>query len=557
MVLCKFGASCIDQSSQPAFNCFGCNSPFHLHCLGVSRQAALHTDEFRSVLDCVCEDCKGLTVIDTFRHLRRLDEKLEWGQTRIDELIKKMNMIIPFINTKVNAMDTMISKQERMHDDITLIRGNCEAAKSDIGAMKDDLRVVRDEMRPDIDKSIDQFRQQASKKFEELPKIITNACTTGRDEINAATATLKDSITTALKNDIDQFKAHFSTDFKDRVTKIVDETFLPVQSCVRKIHDELDSATARIISLNPFDGPTSSMTVERSNASLLEELLKVPEVDSNDEPQSDTTTESVCHEGSNINMPHDEPGRYVRAANTKSSQHDIVTGLKSSSKRTGLLPNPFAISTMKKKIDEVVAKRRSAEVVLKKQNISGRVIKSKISSRSGKWVIQPANNPPHMKSAKLRQPQNGPFKKGLTKQTTAGKVNDRMKVQVVKKPSIGHSDVQISGNQHHGYATHSSDYGSTATVNYIYVTGFANDVTASDVRRFAQRKLFRDHITCRLLLRRGLHPSTKDILSFKLGVPCSVTQIALDQSFWPSGISARNFHDRRQEWNTRSLPQRH
>lgn len=191
-----------------------------------------------------------------------------------------------------------------------------------------------------------------------------------------------------------------------------------------------------------------------------------------------------------------------------------------------------------------------------------------LASRSGIWHVMPQSNtrrggaPTNANHSPSRNQDismsthrdNERSKKMATKQNNNNNniegMNKRKNVQNLSR-RLSSRDCTHPASDHH--RMHTSDTGHDSTLNHIHVRGFANDVTASDVRRYAQRKLFRDHITCRMLIRRGVNPSTKDVLSFKIGVPASVTQIVLDPSFWPSGIEARNFIEQRQECNTHSL----
>ena len=76
---------------------------------------------------------------------------------------------------------------------------------------------------------------------------------------------------------------------------------------------------------------------------------------------------------------------------------------------------------------------------------------------------------------------------------------------------------------------------------WIYISGVANDVTVATVKNYISGKLNRQNIECHLLLPRDTDPSARRSLSFKAKIPSTCAYIALDSSFWPTGVKARYF----------------
>ena len=76
---------------------------------------------------------------------------------------------------------------------------------------------------------------------------------------------------------------------------------------------------------------------------------------------------------------------------------------------------------------------------------------------------------------------------------------------------------------------------------WIYISGVANDVTEAMVKDYISAKLNRQNIECHLLLPKNTDPHTRRSLSFKAKIPSTCAYIALDHSFWPTGVKARYF----------------
>lgn len=76
---------------------------------------------------------------------------------------------------------------------------------------------------------------------------------------------------------------------------------------------------------------------------------------------------------------------------------------------------------------------------------------------------------------------------------------------------------------------------------WLYISGFANDITAAILKEYISEKLHRSNIECHLLLRKGIDPRSQRSLSFKARIPSSCAYIAMHHSFWPDGISVRHF----------------
>ena len=76
---------------------------------------------------------------------------------------------------------------------------------------------------------------------------------------------------------------------------------------------------------------------------------------------------------------------------------------------------------------------------------------------------------------------------------------------------------------------------------WLYISGVANDVTVSGVKEYLSQRLYRSDIECHLLLQKGIDPRSRRSISFKARIPSSCAYIALDSSFWPTGVNVRHF----------------
>lgn len=60
-------------------------------------------------------------------------------------------------------------------------------------------------------------------------------------------------------------------------------------------------------------------------------------------------------------------------------------------------------------------------------------------------------------------------------------------------------------------------------------------------KQYVGSKLHRDDINCSLLLRRGVDPSSRRTLAFKVEVPSYTLSVDLDKTFWPPFCYCRIF----------------
>lgn len=106
MVVCGVGSRCTDQLSQPTVCCNGCHTHFHLHCLGISRQASLHYSELALILKCICNKCEDATLLDVVRAFYHVSSKLD-SQL---EIIRAMKMSMTDIQARIAVSFTSIDE---------------------------------------------------------------------------------------------------------------------------------------------------------------------------------------------------------------------------------------------------------------------------------------------------------------------------------------------------------------------------------------------------------------------------------------------------------------
>ena len=76
---------------------------------------------------------------------------------------------------------------------------------------------------------------------------------------------------------------------------------------------------------------------------------------------------------------------------------------------------------------------------------------------------------------------------------------------------------------------------------WIYVSGFTTSTTAAQVRNYAKSRFKCDVTECTLLLPRGVNPTSRRSLAFKLKVPAHAAIDAMNPSMWPAQVFVRSF----------------
>lgn len=563
MVLCHLADACLDQSSKPSFRCIGCNKPFHAFCIGISRQAYQFIDDFTSILKCVCEECNDLTTTDLVRMMRSVDDKLHRElQTKHDtSRINASN-----IQTTDEAIEDIKSGQDNLATNLMLLKETIENHTKETKSLVDEWASLQSTLKENLQKMSSSV-QILTNEISNCSKTVANSRAVDISQISSATEDLKQTIESVLVSNINKYTDQVLLHVSDQALNQVELIFKPVQAGVDLLHNGLDEARSKLAGIAASEALSNRSCDGERNMSLLDELLHAPANDFN-ETQDDSSSTTYL-----TMVTDNESGKYVR--------------LRPDGHHSKLVLNPFADPKMSKKIKNINQRNQSNLSVQSKAKNNRKnpqlvMIKNTTTSRTGQWVmekINPAHKPANFGKAKGENKNRSSYQKygdkkrkpnDLSKPTQTTKrsgkrsqkqkhkkqtgVRDSEEVHAKRKPEMSRTRGQTVTESSLPLKSYSQSMPST--LSYIYATGFRNDITAAEVRRFVQRKLSRDyvtHVTCQVLLKRGVDPSTKKFLSFKLGIPTAATKTVLGPDFWPSNITARNFYINRQERITRSL----
>lgn len=81
---------------------------------------------------------------------------------------------------------------------------------------------------------------------------------------------------------------------------------------------------------------------------------------------------------------------------------------------------------------------------------------------------------------------------------------------------------------------------------WLFLTRIAPEVTREKVATMVQKSMETDDLVIHPLIPRGLDPGTLNFISYKVGLPMSLRDKAMEPSSWPLGLVFREFIDRRQ-----------
>lgn len=152
------------------------------------------------------------------------------------------------------------------------------------------------------------------------------------------------------------------------------------------------------------------------------------------------------------------------------------------------------------------------------------------ASRSGTWHVTPQPNAQPLEDDSSR----------LNRKKRRGDVSPHTN----HPPSHNHSISVSSHRSKHTDAAemnHSTQNNTNTSDTWLYVAGVANKISANTVKQYVMRRIGRENVYASLLLPRGVDPTSRQHLSFKVRIPTSCTYLALDKSFWPENVSVRLF----------------
>lgn len=511
MVVRKLGTACIDNASPIALNCFGCNGGLHLICLGISRQASLHLEELSEILKFVCESCNGTTLVDVTRSLIRINDRIDKQLDVSGAAVKKLADLKSATDMNTTLTDDMAESNENLMKKIVQINNDIVGLKNDTNLVLSTVNEIKDDIDAKFESLSNALKDSLSTQFSGFKKYVAEKLlsrdvedsTLADRTISVIESTVKASVESAIQVDI------------TNVTKNCSEAIESLERNIKRLQDEADIAANKLaeqsnIALNA-ERFSNCCSAQRSDESLLNELLRIPETDAlfltaDDDVTNNQPSTVVGESNAAVESTIDsEPGRYVRAP-------------KKSDTETQLVPNPFAIAVMRQRIEQVNAD--NAKVANKQVTTTapGRIIKNKIASRTGQWMIETIHPPPRAK---------------LTKSNP----NQKRKVNVMANEALRKTSATVT--QPNAYAHDQSN--EQATNSWLYVAGFGNKVTASTVENYVKRRIGRNYVHASVLLPKGVEPGSRDQLSFKIRIPKSCEYTVLDRSFWPDHVVVRPF----------------
>lgn len=122
--------------------------------------------------------------------------------------------------------------------------------------------------------------------------------------------------------------------------------------------------------------------------------------------------------------------------------------------------------------------------------------------------------------------------------------NDSSYASALKKAAINvRGTAQQAENEADLFPTDSTFAASGSPVFWLYMRGFRPNITPERVSEWVQSKLGTSDIKVRKLVPKGRDVSELSFVSFKVGLPVDLKDVALCKDTWPSLILCREFED--------------
>lgn len=537
MVVCTLGNNCSDTLSPINVACFGCNAAYHAFCIGLPRPAVICLNDYNKVFHYVCNDCKNTTTASVVRRLFRVNEKVEKliglvakSDTKLTTAISQLTSTTDSLVTATTSINTSESEHQLNYTKINKLIESLDTKRTEMEAVVNTSHTLLDKLNEKFSTLINSVSTLESRLdlniqvSEDVQKSIDN---TVQNQCEGLARFIKSSLENSITESLSTIPSLVLSTIKDireplhtlrdeidclsNDTSILNATRPALPPTAQSIHDELADSTTTRSTDNGNDTNQSIITTQESaelcaTIECMALLLTDHSIDVCALYYSlteDVKLSIVRHrQKTNPRFKLVEIDSNVRPKKLKKRKNKVV--------KFSIPSEPDYVSQ-----DNVIESSSPGRYVRVPQTISTTISNKNPASRSGTWH--------------------------LTSSTTQTKVtgNPQVRRPPTAVPTLNSND--------------SSSPCSTDTLKYIHVTSFNKNTTVAEVRRWAQTKLYREHVTCRLLTPRGTNSSGFNKLSFELGVQASVAQIALSDTFWPAGINAQNFHHKRQERNKRSI----
>lgn len=547
MVVCNIGNTCEDTLSPPNVCCYGCKKGYHAFCIGLPRQAVNSLEEYSKIFHYVCSKCQGKTRVDLIKSYNSLKDTVN----SFKDLLTRND------SNMATAVGSFASATDQLAAVTNAVSSNASVFSLDYARMNK-LILSLDKKHTDLDVAISNSRVSLEKLNEKFSTLISSV-TAFESRLNLSkdiNTDIEKVLQEKLQFHCDSLSRHFKTKFESLVTESLANIPSMVESIVNgvnvplnRLRDDIDSLsmnTSMALTVAGERPSVSSRSVATfTHNSLLHELFAVidrPSHSRSIEPPPDSNEPNYflgIAEGMITLLTVHDFDLCLRDATSEISELEIVRHKCTKNPRLKIIEEGVALPKKSNKKSVIIMSPISTHDHEPNVSTPGRFVRAPILKQRkdklpGRYVRAP------LTTINARNPasRSGEW-------TVSSLVVDKveMKVRKSRRKQSKIDPMRASSNTHE----------SNDVLRQIYVDGLCNTTTAAEVRRWVQYKLHRDHITCSSLTPRGADPKSFDKLSFKLGVPASLVGIVLSDSFWPAGITAKNFQIKRQERNKRSI----
>lgn len=523
MVVCKLGNSCVDQNEAVKLFCYGCNGGFHPYCLRISRKASIHVEELSDILKFVCETCSGQTSLDITRSLIRLNDRIDKQISVSGGVVESINKLKSATDTNTSITDDLSGSNEDIVRQLSSLMSEVESIQKITYSTLSSVNACKDELKSDLGPKLELLKDYLTERLVVLQHHID-------DRIVSSTEGIKqmfEHTATSLEKLIESSIEHGMMNINNTVASALatsssfnSNTVSSLEATIVRLQDEVDAAVCLLAS---HSSPTRGSELhlyddERSDVSLLQELLHVPSQD----------TEFV-----DIEL---EPR---------------------------LLLNPVAM--MKDKFDWFATKNLATLFVnfncdLQSLNAHGSESRKVVEHKNKRHrPKKPACNQPLQKKAKhqLRpnarknrhQHESRPgywvlspeFRAKLCGKKTKRKTNRRNYRIVSRNKTKSHPGLHKRPSSNAVSNDKSNTSNSTISHKWLYISGFNGSITPLQVANYMQYKLNCNELSCFPLVPKGLTLTSRRKVAYKVRVPASTAVTAAQDVVWPSHLNVRLF----------------
>lgn len=510
---CTSGPNCQDPNNANPHLCVrGCGVSYHAICLNLRRSQCDVLEFVRSHFKFVCDDCQKRDPLhDIQNEIKSIGDYLnkEFLQFKnFHDVLLNINSSIDEWKSKMNSVEAkMLSESNR----------NTAA-----------YRTLRDELSSGGSSS-STTNQEVMTKINELDakiEFITVLIDVNKDNI------LLDKLNSKVDNAITsagtmmQQLGSVSRSHADRLTNCI------VENVVHRLDESL--AHHQQVMIDNFD--VTLNTIERQNRPALAHLLDLPnDISLSDElmnssiPQRDVRTDETTDASPVVDLTF-----VINNDSNKSNNPSAGRPKNARQKRKHCRSNKSksVISSKQPRIHFCIHPSRLPN------NDPGVIVKGLTQSRTGTWRMSKGD---HRQS---NDNERSPIATHGSQTTRHDKRHQTLAAHPRKVVQSSWSNNDCTRDKRRSTFLPHSD-------TWLYLYNVGNDVTEDAIKEYASKHLRRDNVICRMLLPKGVNPRSRRSLSFKVRVPSSCAYLALDNSFWPSGVRASYFTNNEDFQNSR------